>query len=156
MIKKIIILAAIVIIGGAIVYFVSQKIRPKPAAMPPQPERVTKELLINLLPQTAASVSGRVTIFEKDQKTTEFLIQLNLFSAKDPKLSTASAFSAQIHAGSCQKVKDVKYTLANVVNTASRSVLPVNLKQITKNESIIITIEKSGDTAEIIACGNFP
>lgn len=154
--KRLIILGILVLVVGAtILYSVSQKIRPKTPAIPPEPERITRELIVPLVSQGNSGVSGRANIFIKDNKTMQVLVQLDPFSTKNPQAITATIFPAQIRNGACPTPGEVKFPLTNIASTSSNTTFPVDPNQLQQIGPLSIAVQKSATEAgTFIACGN--
>lgn len=109
-----------------------------------------EEITITLLAQSNSGESGTATIEEEDGK-----VEVELKLTGGP---ANVSQPAHIHMSNCTTIGGVKYSLNNVVNGKSETVIDAKLGDIislAKTEGLSINVHKSADESSVYyACGN--
>jgi hypothetical protein len=151
-VKKILvgIIVLVVLIAAGYFYISSRKTaNPTEAAADiaqPSDTSVIKQV-VKLTEQNNSSESGTAVLSEKDGKV---IVKLELTG-----VPAGASQPAHIHAGNCQNIGAVGYSLANVVNGKSVTDLDIPFSQLTFKQPLAINIHKSDPEAKTyIACGD--
>lgn len=108
---------------------------------------VKKDILITLDPQQNSTESGTAQLSEVDGKV---IVTLNLMG-----YPSSTPQPAHIHDGSCPNVGAIKYSLSDVINGKSETVLNTTLKQLMSELPLLVNIHKSQTESKIYSsCGD--
>lgn len=94
--------------------------------------------------------SGEYGIVELDGKDGKVIVTLSMAGG-----APGIPQPAHIHVGSCPDVKDVAYSLTDVVDGKSVTTLDVTMAQLAAQKPLGLNVHKSADEATMyVACGN--
>jgi len=151
----VIVLILLIGIGLWYFFFVSQKAHIKTSPVPAEPEKITNEAQVKLLPQGSNGLSGQVDIVEIDKKKIRANIFLDPTSAKSLEATASANFFAEIFTGTCEKIENRKLKLASTTSWTTNTIQQVNFdsfKQLNETTIMVIVKEETA-TAKPIACG---
>ena len=142
--NKVILIAGLVVFGGAILYFVTKG---SPAQAPGSEEQVLREVMVNLREQNESGMSGTAVFTETNGRVR---VVLNLTGAPQGVVQPA-----HIHANSCADIGGVKYPLTFPLNGSSETMLEVSLDEILAGLPLAVNVHKSAAEALVyVACGD--
>ena len=144
-----VLILVLVATGGAYVIVKKQQERDKEKVLSEQVEKIRKEgLVISLSAQNNSEQSGTATLMAQTNAQTKVVILVD-----DWKPGVAQP--AHIHVGSCPTPGAVKYSLNNVVNGRSETMVNVTMDVLLKGLPLAVNVHKSAAESNVyVSCGN--
>jgi len=138
----------IVVVGGFIVLNTSQTPSPTPTPTDQQTTApVVMEKNILLSEQNDSGVSGSAVLREEDGRV---IVTLNITGFEE-----GIEQPAHIHTGACPDVGGVTYSLTNVLDGVSETILDVTLEQLAAELPLAINVHKSVPEVTVyVSCGD--
>lgn len=143
-------IVVLLVLGGGWFFLMNKSNQPASETLTQEqviPSYPSNEKIITLTEQNSSSESGTAILAEENGK-----VKVTL------KLTGAPANveqPAHIHVGACPEVGAVKYSLTNVVNGMSETVLDVTLEQLRSELPLGLNVHKSAPEVKVyVSCGD--